>query len=129
MSRQRRCSPGELLPAHSFGELTVLPTPDFAMTGSDPSDTHSHVTRQPLEAATDIAALPFTVPDAGTMLSNTEPDGDLNRFRVRAGQSLAEWEKAGWIWAEDPRGWAQWYTRFWEGRRCDDDERQVRRCQ
>jgi len=80
-------------------------------------------------AADDIAALPFSLPDAVALLSNPDPDGDLNRFRVRAGQSLAEWEKAGWIWAEDPRGWAQWYTRFWDGRRCEDDERQVRRCE
>jgi len=92
------------------------------------SDTYSHVNRKPLNAAEDIAALPFTLSDSERLLSNTEPDGDLNRFRVRAGQSLAEWEKAGWIWAEDPRGWAQWYTRFWDGRRCEDDERQVRRC-
>ena len=98
---------------------------------ANPSDTHSHVLRQSLVAADDIASLPFTLPDsdADRLLSNPEPDGDLNRFRVRAGQSLAEWEKAGWIWAEDPRGWAQWYTRFWDGRRCEDDERQVRRCE
>lgn len=98
---------------------------------ANPSDTHSHVLRQPLVAANDITSLPFTLPDsdADRLLSNPEPDGDLNRFRVRAGQSLAEWEKAGWIWGEDPRGWAQWYTRFWDGRRCEDDERQVRRCE
>lgn len=62
-----------------------------------------------------------------THLTRSEPEGTINRFEVRAGQSLQEWEKAGWIWAEDPRGWAQWYTRFWAGRRTEDDERQVRR--
>ena len=49
-----------------------------------------------------------------------------------AGQSIEEWEAAGWInYNFDPRGWFQWYTRFYQGRRCDDDERQVgrwRRC-
>ncbi|KAL7419073.1 hypothetical protein Q5752_005909 [Cryptotrichosporon argae] len=65
--------------------------------------------------------------DPTTHLTNPAPDGALNRFGVRAGQSLAEWERAGWVWAQDPRGWAQWYVRFYAGRRCADDERQVRR--
>ena len=53
----------------------------------------------------------------------------MNRFKQRAGQSLQAWEKAGWIWGVDPRGWAQWYMRFWAGRRGVDDERQIRRCE
>jgi hypothetical protein len=96
-----------------------------------PSDTYSHSLKAPLSAQTDIASLPFTLPAplAATRLSSDEPDGAANRFGVRAGQSLQEWEKAGWIWNGDPRGWAQWYVRFWEGRRCVDDERQVKRCE
>lgn len=57
------------------------------------------------------------------------PQPSVNRFQVLAGQSLQEWEKAGWIWPGDPRGWAEWYVRFWDGRRCEDDERQVKRCE
>ena len=93
-----------------------------------PSDTYSKVLRRPLSSKEDIDELPFSIPDADLLLRNPDPDGQVNRFKVRAGQSLQEWEKAGWIWSEDPRGWAQWYTRFWDGRRCEDDERQVRRC-
>ena len=63
-----------------------------------------------------------------THLTRPEPDGLVNRFKQRAGQSLQAWEKAGWIWGVDPRGWAQWYVRFWAGRRSVDDERQIRRC-
>ena len=53
----------------------------------------------------------------------------MNRFSVRAGPIQKKWEKAGWIWSGDPRGWAQWYLRFYNGRRVEDDERQVRRCE
>ncbi|KAK6906717.1 hypothetical protein I203_100704 [Kwoniella mangroviensis CBS 8507] len=91
------------------------------------ADTYSNISKTNLTSKNDIASLPFTIRQSNKLLSNTDPDGENNRFRVRAGQSLQEWEKAGWIWKEDPRGWAQWYTRFWEGRRCQDDERQVRR--
>lgn len=96
---------------------------------ADDSDTYSKVLKTPLSAANDIASLPFTLPDSltSTHLSRSDPEASVNRFGLRAGQSLQEWEKAGWIWAGDPRGWAQWYTRFWAGRRTEDDERQVRR--
>ncbi|WVW81076.1 hypothetical protein I302_103067 [Kwoniella bestiolae CBS 10118] len=91
------------------------------------ADTYSNILKSPMKSSIDIASLPFTLSSPTVLLSNPDPDGENNRFRVRAGQSLQEWEKAGWIWREDPRGWAQWYVRFWEGRRTSDDERQVRR--
>ena len=101
--------------------------PPRTRTDDSRSDTYSHVLKHSLSSSVDIDSLCFPAPPA-ELLSNDQPDGDLNRFKVRAGQSLQEWEKAGWIWAGDPRGWAQWYLRFWNGRRCEDDERQVRRC-
>lgn len=61
-------------------------------------------------------------------LTNTEYDPDVNKYKVSCGQSIEEWEASGWISHEhDVRGWFQWYTRFFRGRRCDDDDRQVSR--
>lgn len=55
------------------------------------------------------------------------PDPSLNHFGVNASQSLSVWRKKGWIYKDDPRGWFQWYCRYYMGRRCPDDERQIKR--
>ena len=50
-----------------------------------------------------------------------------NKYGVKAGQDQTFWEEKGWVADQDPRGWFQWYTRFYLGRRTEDDARQIGR--
>ncbi len=61
-------------------------------------------------------------------LSPSKKDPSLNYFRVDASQSLSEWRRKGWIFSNDPRGWFQWYCRYFLGRRLpEEDARQIKR--
>jgi hypothetical protein len=66
---------------------------------------------------------------ANANLCRARHDPEMNFFGVNASQPLSVWRAKGWIYDEDPRGWFQWYCRYFLGRRCPDDERQIRRWQ
>lgn len=61
-------------------------------------------------------------------LSPSKKDITLNYFNVDASLPLSYWKNKGWIYHEDPRGWFQWYCRYYMGRRIpSEDERQIKR--
>jgi hypothetical protein len=65
---------------------------------------------------------------ARARLSPGGKDPSLNFFGTDASLPLEEWQRRGWIHPDDPRGWFQWYCRYYLGRRMPgEDQRQIAR--
>ncbi|CAO1636816.1 unnamed protein product [Parajaminaea phylloscopi] len=110
-------------------------TPEEVMRGGAFGGTYfrphfSSVLQRDLDPEQELAELPqewLRGIDREKMLTSEDYNMSINRYGKKAGQSLAEWEQAGWIVPADPRGWFQWYIRFYLGRRTRDDVRQISR--
>jgi hypothetical protein len=68
----------------------------------------------------------------GKFTQTKHADASVNLFGIKSRLSLQEWRKRGWIpiakGDHDPRGWFQWYARYWLGRRIPHiDEIQIKR--
>ena len=67
------------------------------------------------------------IPENKMVLPFNEYDKTINKYGVKVGTTLDFWEKSHWITKYHPYGWIQWYCDFYSGKRCPDDERQIKR--
>lgn len=109
-------SPEEILRLGSFG-------------GGYYRDIYSSVIRESLSGVwkDDLPKAWLKGIDPTGCIHNSVYNKNVNRYKVKCGSSLEDWEESGWITPVDPYGWFQWYVRFFQGRRCYDDARQVLR--
>ena len=93
-------------------------------------DIHSSVTNKNYKGKTVIKEYPddwFKGVDIDKKVVSSQYDKNVNTYKVKCGSSLEDWESKNWIAKQDPYGWFQWYCRFFNGRRCPDDRRQIDR--
>jgi hypothetical protein len=91
---------------------------------------YSSVTGKKYTSASAIKEYPkswFQGINIETMVTSPKYDKKVNKYGVKCGSSLEDWEKSSWIVKQDPYGWFQWYCRFYMGRRTNDDKRQIDR--
>ena len=67
------------------------------------------------------------IPDEHLTLTWDKYNKDINKYNVKVGSTLELWEEKGWINKLHPYGWVQWYCDFYNGRRGEDDDRQMNR--
>lgn len=67
------------------------------------------------------------IPEINLTNKWTNYDKNINKYKVKVGSTLEDWENSNWIRKDHPYGWVHWYCDFYLGHRCDDDERQINR--
>ena len=110
-------SPHQILKMGAFGGTYFRPI-------------YSSVTKKHYKSEDVIKEYPkswFKDIDIDKMVISSKYDKKINKYGVKCGSELEDWEKSGWMHEQDPYGWFQWYCRFYMGRRTDDDERQIKR--
>lgn len=61
-------------------------------------------------------------------INNNIYDKKINKYKVKVGSSYEYWIEKEWINEKyDPYGWIEWYCNYYNGRRTDDDLRQIKR--
>ncbi|KAI9003389.1 hypothetical protein DFJ74DRAFT_593267, partial [Hyaloraphidium curvatum] len=108
-------TPKEVLQMGSFGGTYFRPIKS-GVTGQSYRDTWKELPADWLEGL-----------NVAKQVASPDYLADVNKYKVKCGGSLEMWESSGWITEIDPYGWFQWYCRFYQGRRSDDDERQIGR--
>jgi hypothetical protein len=110
-------SPEQILKMGAFGGTYFRPI-------------YSSVTKKHYKSEDVIKEYPkswFKGIDIEKMVISPKYDKKVNKYGVKCGSDLEDWEKSGWMDKQDPYGWFQWYCRFYIGRRTDDDKRQIKR--
>lgn len=111
-------SPEEVLRAGSFGGTYFRPIRSSVVPGVEFGD----------EVWKELPAAWRKGMDVQREICSSSYRKEVNKYKVKSGASLEEWESSGWITPHDPYGWFQWYCRFFQGRRVPgEDERQVAR--
>jgi hypothetical protein len=108
-------SPEEVLRLGSFGG-TYFRTIASSVTGKVHVDAHLELPAQWISGL-----------NISKCIASPTYDAKVNKYKVKSGQDLRDWEESGWIVPQDPFGWFQFYCRFFQGRRTDDDDRQISR--
>ncbi|XP_043213906.1 uncharacterized protein LOC122377666 [Amphibalanus amphitrite] len=108
-------TPKEVLQAGSFGGTYFRPIKS-GVTGESYKDVWKELPQDWLEGL-----------NIKRQVASSIYDESVNKYGKKCGGSLEMWEQSGWIVKQDPYGWFQWYCRFYQGRRTEDDERQIGR--
>ena len=111
-------SPHQILKMGAFGGTYFRPI-------------YSSVTKKHYKSEDVIKEYPkswFKGIDIEKMVTSSKYDKKVNKYGVKCGSELEDWEKSGWMHEQDPYGWFQWYCRFYQGRRDQkEDRRQIAR--